>query len=439
MKSTPRVFINTFWQVFSRVLVILVSLLTTGLLTRLFGSRGYGDYVFITSSVLFFVSLSDFGTTIIGVREAAKEKNSADLIFANILGLRIIFTLVLFSLFNLLILSLPQFSGLRLATFLASFVLFFLVLRTNAQAILQTYLRLDLASFLETFASFVFLTFLFLAFFTQKFISLSLLMAFWSISAFFSGILGLVISRKYLPIKLYFQKQEFLRIFREAYPLGLSLLIYSVYDRGIDSFMIKTFFTSQEVGYYGLAYKIHGNLILGAAFLMNSLFPLISAFNANLADLKPVLQKIFTLFLLSGLLILLIGFPLSSLIIRIIAGPEFFPSVLVLRILLLATFFSYLNHLTGYSLIAFGRQKTLFHFSLIGLLVNLVLNFCLIPRFSIIAAAGVTVLTEATLFVLTFSHLRRKLGLTIPMKDFINNAKLLLTARQKYFDNYGRN
>jgi len=433
MKSSPRVVTNTLAQVFGRAVVIAASLLTTAVLTRLIGVAGYGDYVFITAFVLIFVGLSDLGITTIAVREAAQKRGEEAVIFGNVLVLRFLASFLLFFLLNLAILFLPQFQNLRQPAFLASFVVFFLVLRTTTQGVLQVSLRLDLASLLEVSAAFFFLIGLGGFLWLGKAISLSWLMIFWLGGALLSGCLGLALSSRFVPLRFSLSRRISSRLVEEALPLGFYLLIYSVYDRGIDSFIIKTFSDSAAVGYYGLAYKVHSNLILGAAFLMNSLFPLISSLREGALSLKKTYEKAFTILLLSGLSFLVFGIIFAPLIVKIIAGNSFSPSVVALRILLLATVFSYLNHLTGYTMIAAGKQKKLLSFSLIAFGINLVLNLLLIPRYSFLAAAAVTVLTELGIFLLTQNFLSRQLGLKYSLSTFVGNLRLLFLKKQKYF------
>lgn len=434
--SDSRVLINVVSQALSRGVIVIVSLFTTAVLARLFGTEGYGNYVFISSFTLLFIGLTDFGTTIVSIREASVKKEEAVKIFGSTFVLRLFLSLTLFLFFNLLVIFLPQFTGLREPALIASLVLPFLVLRTTSQGILQTFLRLDLASFTEVFASIIFLIFLILYYFLFKTASLSLLMTFWALSALFSGFLALFFSSKYLCLKPSWHFSTVKKIFKEAAPLGIYLLVYSVYDRGIDSFIIKTFNGSQAVGFYGLAYKIHGNLILGAAFLMNSLFPLLSSYKQKFDQLKAVYVKAFTILLFSGFFLLISFFVFAPLVINIIGGKEFEPSILVLRILLGATFFSYLNHLTGFFLVALDDQKMLLRFSLVSFLFNLIFNLIFIPRYSYVAAALITILTEIIIFVLTKNYLENKFGLVYNWQIFLQNTKKLFREKDKYFLNF---
>ncbi|PIQ69718.1 hypothetical protein COV89_04340 [Candidatus Shapirobacteria bacterium CG11_big_fil_rev_8_21_14_0_20_40_12] len=434
MGLKTKVFKNTVFQIAGRSLTILISLLTTAVLTRTLGVETFGDYVFITSIVLLFVGLTDFGTITIGVREASVSLEKKEKIFGSVLSLRIIISLFIFIAFNLLIYFLPQFAGLREPSLIASFVILFLILRTTMQAVLQVFLRLDLASFLEVIASL--LALLFIGSFLLLGIKINLfwLMIFWSVSALASGIAGLYYVKKLISFKLNFNKDDLFKIFKQASPLGVYLLVYAVYDRGIDNFFLKTFVNSEAVGFYGLAYKIHGNLIFGAAFLMNSLFPIISALKNDEERLKLIFKKAFSVLFFFGLLSLFLGTLFAPLIIRIISGAKFVLSVNILRILLFATFFSFLNHLNGYLLISLNEQKKLLVFSLFSLILNLVLNTIFIPRYSFWAAAAVTVLTEGLIFVLTSVYLKRKYQLTISGQELKNNLFLFLKKRKSFFD-----
>jgi O-antigen/teichoic acid export membrane protein len=193
--------------------------------------------------------------------------------------------------------------------------------------------------------------------------------------------------------------------------------VYSFYDRGIDSFFLKTFSGAEAVGYYGLSYKIYGNLILGAAYLMNSLFPIISSIKNNNQQINLYFQKTFSFLLILSLVVVIFFFSFSSSIINIISGSQYAVSSPILKILVIALFFSYLNHLCGYLLVALSEQKIMLKFSLIALIVNLIFNFIFIPYFSYWAASVVTVLTEMVMLILSLNYLKTKHNLSFKLKS----------------------
>src|SRR5665811_1604318 len=105
-----RLAVNTGVQILGKALMELVSLVTTGILTRRLGIRVYGQYIFITSILIFFDTLADFGTSIMGVREASKEDEKGRIrIWSNVAILRLIMASLSLALGILFIFFWPDF------------------------------------------------------------------------------------------------------------------------------------------------------------------------------------------------------------------------------------------------------------------------------------------------------------------------------------------
>jgi len=434
MEKNWKIGINTFYQSISRFLVIIASVLTTAILTRILGVSGYGNYVFLTSFLLVFVGLSDLGITSVAIREASIDKPRSSKIFGSVFWCRLIVSLLLVFVLNILIVNLPQFSDTRNEVAVGSLVILFLVIRTTVEAVFRSVLRMDWSASLELIASFLFFFLLLFYYFFKIELTLLSLVIFWVLSALISGLFGFLISFRFLSWDFKLDKKLSLKLIREALPLGLYLLIYAVYDKGIDSFMIKTFLNSEAVGYYGLAYKVHGNLILLAAFLANSLFPVLSSLPLGSLELSKLYKKAFSFLLFTAFFIMAAVLLFSPFIVTFLAGNQYFASILVLRILAGATFFSFLNHLTGFFLIAKSKQSVLLKFSLLAFFVNLMLNLLLIPIWGINAAALVTILTEALIFLLTYIYISKEFNLRLNIQDLHECFLLMLKDKLHYFN-----
>lgn len=431
MVISQKVALNTLAQILGRVGVILATIVTTAILTRFLGISGFGNYVFITSLILLFTAISDWGTGMISVREASKEKEEEEKIFGNALVFRFLFALVSFLIVNLLIRILPQFKTLILVTTIASFLLFFHSLRTSCQIIFQTKLRFENIAISEVTTSFAFLIFLLLA---LKTLSLSQVLLFLLLANLLGTILALFLSRKLAKFKLSLDKKIIKKIFFEALPTGALLLIFSIYNR-IDIIILQALKGSEPVGIYGLAYKVHDNLVLGAAYLANALFPILSKYTNERglsSRLMLIYKKSFDVLFLAGIFLVVSVYILAPLIVAIIGGSQFLESVLALRILVFATFLAYFNHLTGYSLIALGKQKISLVVAVIALVWNISLNLIFIPRYSYIAAATITIATEGLVLVLTSLYLARKFNLK-PSFSFPKTLVEIIKTRGKIF------
>lgn len=435
MNVFPKIAFNTIIQIIGRGVVIGFMVITTALLTRRLGVAGYGDYVFITAFLMFFSSMADWGTGIISVREASKDRNLEKKIYGNALLLRLAIAALSFFIINLLILILPQFSGLVLPAVIASTLLFFWSLRTSCQIIFQTKLRFEQHVLVEIFASGLFVLFLVLVLGFSS--DLTWIFLALSSASFLAAILALILGQRLTGFDLQPDGQLMKRIVKEALPTGALLLVFSIYNR-LDIFILQSFKGAEPVGIYGLAYKVHDNLVLGAAFLANAFFPVISQYG-NISELKKefapmreIYQKLFDVLLMAGLVMIVFVLIFSPLIIRIIGGREFSASVFALRILVFGTFIAYFNHLTGYSLIALGKQKISFSIAVIALAWNIGLNLLLIPRFSYLAAASITIATEGLVLILTSFYLAKKFNLK-PAISFHKTFIELIKNRGKIF------
>lgn len=429
MSLSRKVLFNTSIQILGRGIVVLVSLVLTALLTRKLGLVGFGNYIFITASVFFFVSLADWGTGIISTREAAKTKDQ-EAIFSTALLTRFLVALFFLIVFNFFLRLLPQFNQLILPATVASFLIVTLSLRTSLQIIFQTKIRFWGVVLMELVASLSFLILILII--SGRF--LSLITVFWAlvVSSFVACGIGFFFARRMVSLTLEINRVQAKKIFWEALPTGALLFVFSIYNR-IDIFILQSVKGSQDVGVYGLAYKIHENLILGAAYLLGVLFPILSRFAKDGGErLLLVYRRTFDILFLIVVPMVIFVFLFAQPIISLIAGSAFLESVLALRILLLATFFAYFNHLTGYTLIALGKQKVSLIFALIALVFNIILNLILIPRFSFVAAAFVTVATEGLVFSLSNFYLGKKFRL-LPSFSFFQTGRELVLKKGKIF------
>jgi len=225
-----------------------------------------------------------------------------------------------------------------------------------------------------------------------------------------------------------FNKELLNRLIKESLPMGAILLMFTI-DNKIDTVMLGAIKGSESVGIYGVAYRIYDVLILGAAFLMNALLPVISQY----ADLKKwqtklqqIYQKSFDVLLLMGIGVVGLVWWLAPLMVQILTQKrfvEFVDAVWVLRILSLAMLIAYFNHLAGYTIVALGKQRPYFFVALIALIFNVFANLFVIPKFSYFGAAIVTILTEGLVFLITTFFIFKLLKI---VPSFISFPKTVL-------------
>jgi O-antigen/teichoic acid export membrane protein len=195
-----------------------------------------------------------------------------------------------------------------------------------------------------------------------------------------------------------------------ALPVGLTLAVTEIYFRA-DTVIISLFRDFDEVGAYALAYRIFELCALVPGVLLASVFPLLSR---DLADdparARTTLQAACDAFLVFGLPLAAGALVLAPEVIRLAAGEGFAEATDPLRILLCAAAVASVNGLFGYALIARDRQRDALALAATGLVINLALNFALVPTYGIVAAAAVTAGSELVIFAGSLWFVRERLG-----------------------------
>jgi O-antigen/teichoic acid export membrane protein len=192
-------------------------------------------------------------------------------------------------------------------------------------------------------------------------------------------------------------------------PLGLALAINEVYFR-VDTLIISLYEPYQEVGLYTLAYRIlEFTLAFGTIFL-TTVFPLLSdAVARDEARARRTIQAAFEVFVIVGAPLVACGLVVAPAVIELAGGAEFDDAATPLRILLVAGALAWVNGVLGVALIAKERQASALWLNVAALSFNVALNFLLVPRYGIVAAAAVTVASELLILAGSYPLMRRYL------------------------------
>ena len=251
-------------------------------------------------------------------------------------------------------------------------------------------------------------------------------------------IIAWVLAVKTIPLKFKLDPVFVRRFLSESLPMGVLLLVFTV-DNKIDTVMLGMIKGSGAVGVYGVAYRIYDVLILGAAYLMNAMLPVLSRFeklSLYQEKIKTIYHKTFHILLLMGGGVVTITVLLSPVIIRLITQnrfSEFADSVVVMRVLSLAVFLAYFNHLTGYTIVALGHQRRFLWIAFGALTFNVCANLLIIPRYSYFGAALVTVATEFLTLIVTSFFINRLIKYAPSLNGFVKTFNGLFRKKGRIF------
>ena len=186
------------------------------------------------------------------------------------------------------------------------------------------------------------------------------------------------------------EKLKSKKLLKEALTLGVVLFVIQFYFR-IDTIMLGVLASEVDVGLYSTAYNLMEGTFFIPTVVMAAIFPRLSQKKYFL----PFFRKGVLLLTLSGLACGGTFFLLAEFIINMFFNPQFQNSVNILKTLSLAIPLVYLGYLTTQSLVALDHNRSYLAIILIGLIMNVILNFWMIPKYGASGAALATVITEA--------------------------------------------
>jgi O-antigen/teichoic acid export membrane protein len=189
------------------------------------------------------------------------------------------------------------------------------------------------------------------------------------------------------------QKYSTKDIIKTSYPMALSAISYFLMQ-SIDILFLGAFDTFESIAYYSVAVKIATVTSLALISVNIVIAPKIAKIynDRNFSELKSMIRKATRINVLISSPILLILFFFPDFLLSMF-GDNYTLAKNAFLVLLIAQFF---NSITGPSALYLnmtGRQKILNSILLISLLINVILNAILIPKFGMVGAASATTIS----------------------------------------------
>lgn len=191
-----------------------------------------------------------------------------------------------------------------------------------------------------------------------------------------------------------------------------------------DRYAISYFLGVEANGIYALAYKVPTVLnILSSIFFQAWQLSAIEEKDSKLKD--EFYSKVFNMFLAvmiistSGILVV------TKLLFKLIIAPEFYSAWRYVPFLLLSVVFCSFSSFLGTNYVAMEETKGAFKTTLIGGIVNIVLNFITIPIIGINGAALSTMISFFIVWILRCFDTRKFVEIKVDMKNMIINGILI--------------
>jgi len=194
-------------------------------------------------------------------------------------------------------------------------------------------------------------------------------------------------------------KEGLRRLIQEGFPLALTALSWIVYFK-IDVLMIGNLLDRTQSGYYEVAYKILELSFLIPGVIMSVYFRELVLKQGTAEAIRTFWKGAFFL-LVPSLAVLLMSQLIVPHAVDLFLRPDQKIVASVFSILAWSIPVCYLGHLTTQMLVVQGRRKTYLAIMLSGALINVLLNYYLIPEFLMGGAAYATLITEGFILICT--------------------------------------
>jgi O-antigen/teichoic acid export membrane protein len=407
---TKKVAYNTTFQLLGKIVTTLLSLYIVRVLTRYLGVAGYGMYTTIFAYVSFWAVLADFGYYWVIVRELSKPGANHEKIFNNILTLKICFSLLVFFTSVVISLLIPEYNqSIRIGILIIATSWFWMSLNSTYVSYFQHKLEMYKSVITEVIGRSVIAAGVY--FLVINHASFNQILILYILGNFINFLASYLFAYKHIPIRLRFDFDFWKIVVKESYPLAIITFI-GLINFKFDTIMLSVQKTQTDVGIYGVPYKILEIIILIPGIFTGNVFPILTKYyNSNKDKFKEAFAKTIDFIIFISFPVFISLIVLARQIINFIGGEEFLisstinvfginlTSVHVLMILSFSIFATFLVSPFSNIITVIEKQKQQILPIAVATVFNVVTNFILIPRYSYLAAAVTTLLSEIIILV----------------------------------------
>jgi len=384
----------------SKILSTILALLSIGLITRYLGASGFGEYATVLAFLALFSAIADLGLYSTATREISRPNADEAKIIGNIFSLRLVVSSIVLLLSPAIFWFLPYSLEVKEAILIIAASFLFSSSYQVLNGVFQKNLAMDRVAIVELFGKIIQVTIIFVV--IKFHLGFLWIIASLLFNMVFSFTAVYALSKKYVSFSLRFDVAYWKIFLKESYPLGIAAFIGFIYFK-VDTILLSIMKTSAEVGIYNAAYKVIENITFFPTMMAGLIFPIMSqTIFADVARFKDVSNKTYKIFWIFAVALVTGTMFLSDGIVNLIGGSGFEKSGIVLEILIFALAAIFFSNFSNAILIAGNKQKKLMLIMFLAAVFNVSANLLFIPKYSYLASAWISVLTELFVVGATF-------------------------------------
>ena len=421
---------NFIMNIILKMSAFVFPLISFPYVSRVLKASGNGKIAFAAAVVNYFSLFASLGIPSYGVKACAQVRDNKEKLSTTVQELLLInfcCTAVSYIAFICMMLIVPEFSNEPV------------LLWINSTSIFLSAIGVEW--FYQAIEQYDYITFRNIAF---KILSIVLMFAFVKTSEDYIIYAGITVVGTYgsnvlnafkLPQYISLKKTTKYSIRRHIAPI-VSLFLYNaattIYTN-LDTVMLGMMASNNQVGYYNAAVKIKGILASAVTAMSAVLLPRVSYYlsNNNRKEFLRVIQKTFQFVLLISIPLAVFFDLASKLTIIILAGEDYLNSIIPMQIITPAIIFIGIGSITAWQmLIPLCMEKVTVIGAIVGAIIDLIINFLLIPKFGASGAAIGTLVAEIGVVGVHFWSLRNELKYLTIKRELI---KIIISAGLSIF------
>lgn len=363
------------------------------------GAEEFGIYFSLLNFSLLLNIILDMGITNFNNRNIAQNRNLLDKSLSNLLALRLVLA-VIYTVISMVIAlclgyemrQLKILGILIVNQFLQSMTLY---LRSNVSG-MQMFKTDSMLSVLDRLLMIIFCSVLVWGHITDTPIKIEWFVLTQTASYFITVLVAFfIVFSKTKHFRLNFQMKYFIAFIKQSFPYALLILLMAFYNR-IDSVMLERMLPDgkEQAGIYAQAFRILEAASMFAYLFSVLLLPMFARMIKQKQNVEGLCKTAFVLIFVPAIALMCACLFFNHEIMELMYLEHVETSSIVLSILMVGFVGICITYIFGTLLTSNGSLKYLNIMAACGMVLNIILNFILIPLYGVIGAAISSMVTQ---------------------------------------------
>lgn len=410
---------NFLMNVILKMSAFIFPLITFPYVSRVLGAGPNGDISFASSVVSYFSLVASLGIPSYGIRKCAEVRDNPQILSKTVqelLFINIICTLISYSVFIILLFTVKEFEEQKLLFLITSISILF-----NTLGIDWFYQAIEQYDYI-TVRNLIFkvLAVVLMFLFVHRPEDYIIYAGITVIGSVGSNILNIIKLGSYVSFQR-FQQYHLAQHLKPIFILFLYNATTTIFTN-LDQVMLGFMTNSKEVGYYAATVKIKNILVSVITALGSVMLPRVAYYlkKGNNEKFVYLIKKSFDFILITSIPIACYFIIESRAIILFLAGNGYEESIFIMQCIAPSIIFIGLSSVTAWQiLIPLKKEKYTVLGAVVGAVVNLAINFVLIPSMGGSGAAIATGIAELAVLITHLIVLRKNIYRMIDKKEAI--------------------